>query len=76
MPRAKDYIFNKGDRVKVVSTHLWMPERSGIIKQIENRIGNRFLVKFDVDELGMWHDEDSEPVLRLGESDLIFIGTA
>lgn len=63
----------KGDRVRVVSIHQWMPDRSGTIKQVENRIGNRFLVKFDRDELGMWHDEDGDPVLRLGEDDLVFI---
>ncbi len=50
-----------------------MPERDGTIKHVENRIGNRFLVKFDSDELGMWHDEDGDPVLRLGEDDLVFI---
>ena len=46
---------------------------TGTIKQVENRIGNRFLVKFDSDELGMWHDEDGDPILRLGEDDLILI---
>ena len=61
----------KGDRVMVVSIHRWMPERGGIIKRVENRIGNRLLVKFDRDELGMWHDEDGDPVLRMGESDLV-----
>lgn len=63
----------KGDRVIVVSTHSWMPERSGTIKQVQNRVGNRLLVKFDSDELGLWHDEDGDPVLRLGEKDLILI---
>ncbi|MBI4489805.1 MAG: hypothetical protein HY694_12020 [Deltaproteobacteria bacterium] len=63
----------KGDRVRVVSIHQWMPDRDGTIKQVENRIGNRFLVKFDRGELGMWHDEDGDPVLRLGEDDLLFI---
>ena len=63
----------KGDRVIVVSTHSWMRERSGTIKQVQNRVGNRFLVKFDSDELGLWHDEDGDPVLRLGEKDLILI---
>jgi hypothetical protein len=43
------------------------------IKQVENRIGNRFLVKFDSDELGMWHDEDGDPIFRLGEDDPILI---
>jgi len=50
-----------------------MPDRDGTIKQVENRVGNRFLVKFDRDELGMWHDEDGDPVLRLGDDDLLFI---
>lgn len=63
----------KGDRVRIVEIHRWMPARSGTIKQVENRIGNRFLVKFDKYELGMWHDEDGDPVLRLGQNDLIFI---
>ncbi len=63
----------KGDRVRVVSTHQWIPERSGVIKAVEERRGNRFVVRFDTDELGMWHDEDGDPVLRLGEKDLILI---
>lgn len=63
----------KGDRVKVAGEHQWMPERYGTIKQIQNRTGNRYLVKFDLDELGMWHDEDGEPVLRLGDGDLILV---
>ncbi|MGH7770938.1 MAG: hypothetical protein ACREQA_01730 [Candidatus Binatia bacterium] len=66
-------IVRKGDRVRVVSSHKWMPERYGTIKQVENRIGNRFLVKFDREELGMWHDDDGDPVLRLGDDDLAFI---
>ncbi len=69
MPRG----LGKGDRVRVVNIHRWMPERCGTIKQIEYRIGNRFLVKFDRSELGMWHDEDGDPVLRLGEADLILL---
>ena len=60
-----------GDRVKVVSTHPWMPDRYGTIKEVEGRTGNRFYVKFESDELGMWHDEDGNPILRLGENDLI-----
>lgn len=50
-----------------------MPDRDGTIKQVENRLGNRFIVRFDRDELGLWHDEDGDPVLRLGEEDLVFI---
>lgn len=60
-----------GDRVRVVSTHLWLPGRYGTIKAVEKRTGNRFLVKFDREELGMWHDEGRDPVLRLKEEDLI-----
>ena len=50
-----------------------MPDRCATIKQVEYRIGNRFIVKFDRDELGLWHDEDGDPVLRLGEDDLVLI---
>ena len=63
----------QGDRVRIVEIHRWMPARTGTIKETENRIGNRFLVKFDRDELGMWHDEDGDPVLRLGEADLVLL---
>ena len=63
----------KGDRVRVVSVHQWMPDRLGIIKAVEDRTGNRFVVRFDTDELGMWHDEDGDPVLRLGEKDLVLV---
>lgn len=61
----------EGDRVMVLGSHLWMPKRYGTIKQVLTRTGNRFLVKFDSDEIGLWHDEDGDPVLRLGEKDLI-----
>ena len=60
-----------GSRVIVTDSHQWMPGRFGIIKRVEHRIGNRFVVKFDSDELGVWHDEDGDPVLRLGDADLI-----
>ena len=63
----------KKDRVCVVGFHPWMPGRCGTIKQIEYRIGNRFLVKFDRHELGPWHDDDGDPVLRLGEKDLVHV---
>ena len=52
----------KGDRVRVAANHRWLPDRYGTIKQVDNRKGNCFLVKFDRDELGMWHDEDGDPV--------------
>lgn len=60
-----------GDRVRVIGIHRWLPERYGIIKRVESRTGNCFLVRFDRDELGVWHDEDGDPVLRLGERDLV-----
>lgn len=66
----------KGDRVKVASRHRWLPERYGTIKEVENRAGNRYLVKFDLFELGMWHDEDNAPVLRLGDKDLVLVEEA
>ncbi len=65
--------FRKGDRVRVQTAHPWMPDRYGIIKLVHNKTGNRFIVKFDGYELGMWHDEDGDPVLQLGEKDLVFI---
>ncbi|MGH7772098.1 MAG: hypothetical protein ACREQA_07640 [Candidatus Binatia bacterium] len=67
------HMLKNGDRVRVVSMHQWVPERFGTIKQVENRVGNRFLVKFDSEELGMWRDEDGDPVLRLGERDLLLV---
>lgn len=73
MIKTLDRVLKIGDRVRVVSIHRWLPERNGIIKEVENRIGNRFIVKFDREELGMWHDEDGDPVLRLGENDLVFV---
>lgn len=66
-------IFREGDRVRIVSSHRWMPDRNGTVKQVENRIGNCLLVKFDRDELGLWDDQDRDPVLRLGEGDLILL---
>ena len=66
-------LFRIGDRVRVIGIHRWLPERLGTIKRVENRVGNRLLVSFDRDELGMWHDEDGEPVLRLGEKDLVLL---
>lgn len=73
MKRIIHSSLKEGSRVKVVSNHLWMPDRYGTIKRLEARRGNCLVVKFDVDELGVWHDEDGDPVLRLGEDDLILI---
>lgn len=71
MAKGLQHDFKVDDRVRVASAHQWMPGRSGAIKKVEERLGNRFLIKFDRYELGMWHDEDGDPVLRLGENDLI-----
>lgn len=73
MIKTLDRVLKIGDRVRVVSTHPWLPERRGAVKEVENRIGNRLLVKFETDELGMWHDQDGDPVLRLGQDDLVFV---
>lgn len=73
MDRQTHHHFKEGDRVMVASSDRWLPERYGTVKRIEKRTGNRFVVKFDIDELGLWHDEDGDPVLRLGQDDLILI---
>jgi nuclear transport factor 2 (NTF2) superfamily protein len=69
-------VLEKGDRVRVVGHHRWMAHRDGRIKNVLNRSGNRFIVKFDHDEVGTWHDEDGDPVLQLGEHDLLPIREA
>ncbi|MBI4522726.1 MAG: hypothetical protein HY695_02810 [Deltaproteobacteria bacterium] len=63
----------KGDHVRVLPSHPWMPDRYGLIKCVEQRTGNRFLVKFDIFELGMWHDDDGDAVLQLGDRDLALV---
>lgn len=65
--------FEKGYRLRVVGHHPWMPHRAGSIKDVLNKGGNRLIVRFDQDELGTWHDEDGDPVLQLGEQDLLVI---
>ena len=59
-----------GERVRVMQNHRWIKGKEGIIKEIETRVGNNIIVKFDEDLLGMYHDEDGDPVLRLSEIDL------
>jgi hypothetical protein len=49
-----------------------MANRYGIIKAVEPE-SSRFLVKFERDELRTWHDEDGDPVLLLGDRDLILV---
>jgi hypothetical protein len=48
-----------------------MANHYGVIKAVEAAEGNRYLVKFDGDELRTWHDEDGDAVLLLGDRDLI-----
>jgi hypothetical protein len=69
MPRSLQI----GDRVKVASIHRWMPDRCGTIKRVRHKNDTRFLVRFDADELGLWHDDDGEPVLSLGDRDLVLL---
>jgi len=59
-----------GERVRVMQNHRWMKSATGVIKEIQHRIGNNIIVKFDRDLLGMYHDEDGDAVLRLSETDL------
>jgi hypothetical protein len=63
--------FRKGHRVRVASHHPWMANRYGVIKDVKPAEGNRFLVKFDKEELRTWHDEDGDAVLLLGDRDLV-----
>jgi len=58
------------DRVRVMQNHRWMKSQTGVIKELQNRVGNNIIVKFDKDLLGMYHDEDGDSVLRLSEVDL------
>jgi hypothetical protein len=66
--------FKKGHRVRVAGHHPWMANRDGVIKQVDYTRGSRFLVKFDRDESRTWHDEDGDPVLLLGDRDLVLTG--
>jgi len=59
-----------GERVRVMQNHRWMKSKEGTIKEIESRVGNNIIVKFDEDLLGVYHDKDGDPVLRLSEVDL------
>jgi hypothetical protein len=65
------HTFRKGHRVTVISHHPWIANRYGVIKAVEPAEGNRFLVKFDEDELRTRHDEDGDAVLLLGDRDLV-----
>ncbi len=60
--------FAEGDRVRTAQTHPWKPNRNGVVKALDEE---RYIVKFDKDECGLWHDEDGDPVLKLGEKDLV-----
>ena len=72
-----------GDRVETSKQHRWMPGRKGTIIKIYNRTGNRYVVRFDIPEMGFYREtikvmtlkgEEEhlgEPrLLRLGEIDL------
>jgi len=48
-----------------------MANRYDVIKEAHRTTGNRLLVGFDQDELGVWHDEDGDPVLLLSAKDLL-----
>ena len=48
-----------GDRVRVVDNHRWKPGRVGRIVEIHDRVGARYVVKFDRPELGFYTEGDS-----------------
>lgn len=64
-------MIKQGQRVRVATHHRWIPDRYGTIKKVQRKSGNRFLVKFDDNEPGLWHDEDGDAVLQLCEKDLV-----
>ena len=62
-----------GDRVRVVDNHRWKPGRVGRIIEIHDRVGARYVVKFERPELGLYRavKGEGEPnLLRLTEKDL------
>lgn len=66
-------ILKVGDRVRIVDTHGWKPGRVGEIIEIQNRVGNRYVVRFDEPELGLYTEEGesaSPRLLRLNNMDL------
>ena len=69
-------LFMLGDRVRVIDRHPWAAGRSGTIIKIEDRTGNRFTVKMDREEIGLFSDEKMGPtnLLRLGDIDLEWLG--
>jgi hypothetical protein len=62
--------FKEGDRV-VVGDQWHMANRHDVIKETHRTTGNRLLVGFDQDELGVWHDEDGDPVFLVSAKDLL-----
>jgi len=80
-------LFVVGDRVRVSDRHMWFAGRSGIIILVEDRTGNRFTVRMDREETGLFCEEievlgaDNKitkkkgpaRLLRLGDIDLEYI---
>jgi len=48
--------FQLGDRVKIVSSHRWMPGRTGKVVGLQPGANNRFVVRFDIPELGFYRE--------------------
>ena len=65
-------ILKVGDRVRVADVHRSKPGRVGEIIEIQERTGNRYVVRFDKAEIGFYRELGSFPpkLLRLGEIDL------
>ena len=83
-------LFMVGDRVRVSDRHMWFAGRSGIIIEVEDRTGNRFTVRMDREEIGLFCEDvqvmtvdkgtitkkGPARLLRLGDIDLEYIEPA
>ncbi len=60
-------LFQLGDRVRVASRHLSVPGRTGTIVEIHDRTGNRFVIKFDKPEIGLYSEDIKVMTVDQGE---------
>jgi len=73
-------LYMVGDRVRVIDRHPWMAGRSGIIIKIEDRTGNRFTVRMDREEIGLFSEVievmtgDREIIKKMGPTNLLRLG--
>lgn len=50
-------LFEVGDKIRVVERHPWAAGMTGIIDKIQQRKGNRYVVKFDEPMIGFYCEE-------------------